>query len=368
MAEHKKQHFVPQFYMKNFSADAERRRISLYAIGAGRHVAGASIKDQAHKEYFYGKAGVEDKLSQLEAVVSPIIAKAIADNTLPELMSEGHLMLLTFVLFQDARTPAMAARMNERTEKKVKMIAKQFPDLKADADKMKVSDPNAPLTALQIAEELRPFVLDLRWKLLENKTRRFFITSDNPVVLYNRFLEKRQPQTGNTGLNCRGLQIFMPLGPRHLLMLYDGDVYRFGSRNPLETLIEIIEWDVEALNVLQAANAHGVLYFHADTDLQQLRDTVKRAERYRGSSRVEIKECVGIGPGGQKGPLIMSLKPELRVGLALDCVGIIPAAAGQRLEDSLALLRDPERVRRFQEARMKGGYDARRFIESYLGR
>ncbi len=90
MAENKRQHFVPQFYMRKFSVDAERKLISLYVIDGERHVPAASIRDQAYEDYFYGKAGVEDDLKELEAVVSPIIAKAIGENALPERMSEGH--------------------------------------------------------------------------------------------------------------------------------------------------------------------------------------------------------------------------------------------------------------------------------------
>lgn len=47
MAEKKKQHFVPQFYMRNFAVDPEKRRISLFLIDADRHVPAATIKDQA---------------------------------------------------------------------------------------------------------------------------------------------------------------------------------------------------------------------------------------------------------------------------------------------------------------------------------
>src|SRR6516162_3995352 len=129
MAEKKKQHFVPRFYLRNFSFE-DGRRISLFLIDDDKHVPGASIKDQAYKNYLYGKAGAEDKLSALEAAVSPIVAKAITENILPDPKSEAHHSLLTFVLFQHARTPALAASLNEHTEKFVRLIARDFPDLK----------------------------------------------------------------------------------------------------------------------------------------------------------------------------------------------------------------------------------------------
>jgi hypothetical protein len=63
-------------------------------------------------------------LSRLEATVSPIIAKAIAENTLPDPKSKGWHALLSFVLFQHARTPAKADETNEGIEKLLKRLAK----------------------------------------------------------------------------------------------------------------------------------------------------------------------------------------------------------------------------------------------------
>jgi hypothetical protein len=220
------------------------------------------------------------------------------------------------------------------------------------------------------AAEICPFVLDLQYKLLENKTGRLFITSDNPTVRYNQFLERRGPQFGTTGWQCKGLQIFLPLGPRHLLMLYDGEVYRVGGRKHLETRVEITnEWDVEALNILQAANAEDVLYFHAATERQHVLDAVTRAGRHRRADRIEVGEYDGIGPGGERGRLLMASKVDLRTGLDLLCVGILPSAAGLRLDNPQALLRDPEGVYQFQVARMgRSGVDARGLVDYFRGR
>jgi hypothetical protein len=252
VSKQKKQHFVPQFYLRNFSGDPNRNTVALYVIQTGKHVPAAPIKGQAYEDYLYGQGGVEDALGKLEAAASPLITAAITGNTLPALGSDGHHALLTFVLFQGARTPAMAAMINEQTEKLARTVAQGLPDLKGEAESIRACDPGAPVMALRVATELRRFVLDLRWKLLENRTARLFITSDNPAVHYNQFLESRNRIGGNTGLDARGLQFFLPLGPRHLLMLYDGAVYRVGGRRHLETHIEVTqEADVRTLNVLQ---------------------------------------------------------------------------------------------------------------------
>jgi hypothetical protein len=71
--------------------------------------------------------------------------------------------------------------------------------------------------------------LDLRWKLLQNKTDLPFITSDHPAVRYNQFLEPRIRSGSNTGLVARGLQMFLPLSPKHVLVLFDSETYKVGG-------------------------------------------------------------------------------------------------------------------------------------------
>jgi hypothetical protein len=74
-----------------------------------------------------------------------------------------------------------------------------------------------------------PLLLDLHNKLLINKTSVEFITSDHPIVMYNQLLTFRTFGS-NCGVACKGLQIFYPLDPKKVLMLYDGQIYRVGSK------------------------------------------------------------------------------------------------------------------------------------------
>lgn len=370
MAKNKKQHFVPQFYMRNFALDAEKKRIALFLIGDDTPVPTAAIRDQAYEDYFYGTGGVEGALSRLEGRTSPIIADAIAKHVLPEQKSEDHLTLLTFALFQSARTPVTATGMNKLAEKLLKTLAKDIPDVKERAEAIQVNDRRAPVIALQALDEIRHFATDLRLKLLENKARRLFITSDNPAVRYNQFLEKNNAKGGNTGIQCIGLQIFLPLDSRHLLMIYDDDVYRVGGagRKHFETHIEITEADVAALNVLQAANADEVLYYSPDTDLGHVREAIALAKPYRSAERVSLTEHLAIGPDGRPGKLLAGSDVDLQIGLVLDCAVVRGGASGRCGKPQAAYLRNPDQVARFQEARMQGPHDIRRLVESFLSR
>jgi len=76
MTTKKNQHFVPKFYLRNFSYEMNNKEIGIYNINTGFSYNKAPIKGQAYKSYFYGKDNdVEDKLSKAEGFTSFIFKK-----------------------------------------------------------------------------------------------------------------------------------------------------------------------------------------------------------------------------------------------------------------------------------------------------
>ena len=49
---HKFQHYVPQFYLKNFSSN--NKSVGIYNFNVNKYISNASIKDNFGKNYFYG--------------------------------------------------------------------------------------------------------------------------------------------------------------------------------------------------------------------------------------------------------------------------------------------------------------------------
>jgi hypothetical protein len=367
MPEQKRQHFVPQFYLRNFSVDPNRKLICLYALRSGVLKRDVPIKEQGYEDYYYGKDnGVESALGKLEQVVSPIIARALTDNLLPTPGSADHAALLKFVILQHDRTPARAAVLNEAMEKTIKTLANGFEDLRNKAREFEMDGKETPLIALASAEELSQFANDLAWKLAGNKTSRPFLASDHPAVFYNQFLETRKEGGGITGIASRGLQIFFPLGPRHLLMLYDKNVYRVGGRKQFDAYIETsIESDVAGFNSLQAANADEVLYFSADASDSHVREAIERGMPFRPSEKTVVRELPAIGPNGEAIGSIIDCSPnDVRLGFRPSFCAILPSATPPKDRWSVEL-RDPKRVAQFQEQIMqKMPIDPRQFLES----
>lgn len=53
MAKNKKQHFVPRFYLRKFSADG--RSVNIWNLTNEKRIQGANLKNQCYKDYFYGE-------------------------------------------------------------------------------------------------------------------------------------------------------------------------------------------------------------------------------------------------------------------------------------------------------------------------
>jgi hypothetical protein len=55
LAENKKQHYVPKFYLKYFSNNEEGKSIGVYNLKVGKFIRYSNLENQAFENYFYGK-------------------------------------------------------------------------------------------------------------------------------------------------------------------------------------------------------------------------------------------------------------------------------------------------------------------------
>jgi hypothetical protein len=139
-------------------------------------------------------------------------------------------------------------------------------------------------------------------------------------------------------------------------MMYDGGVYRVGGRKHLEPCIEVQEPDVAALNALQAANADELLFFNPHTEVDHVTEAVAAGRKYHLVERASVQRYEGMSE--KTGTVILTSRAELRVGLVLPSVVILPHAAGPQLSKHIMQLRDPEFVRicRDFQSEVKAGH------------
>ena len=274
MAKNKRQHYVPQHYLKGFSQDRERfNRYNLKTKESSQK----SIKKSCQISYFYGEE-LEKVLQKIENEQAPVLYKLIETQNLESLTSDDFYYLCSFLLLQHTRTndsKILADKMFEEIVSKfLKPMMKSDEDIlkkgytKEYIDSCKIQCPDFFKIGMQAAIEGVESISDLKLILIINKTDKKFICSDAPVVLYNY---KQMKNGSATGFQSKGLQIFCPLTENILLLLIDNDLYDLKVDNSSKIFIDNGS-DIDSINKLQIFNCLDNLYFSRIEDADYVRN------------------------------------------------------------------------------------------------
>lgn len=270
MPDRKNQHYVPQFYLDAWAVD---KRVDTQVLESGT-VFNQSRTEVCARNYFYGNPAVEGELADLEGYHSWPIKKLRQDSSLTDLSDTYLKLLYSFVTTQRFRTKSVKSDIE---------FAEEFLEegVKKDLERDRCEDKIERETELTDEEKKKQLVdghligihhqqlvraifgfiglSDLEAVMLRNVTDKEFVVSDAPVVHDNpRFKKIRGP--GMIGLGNQGLQVFCPLGPSRILLLYDPWVYSFDCNSKRQVLVEDSEV-VDELNLLQYHNADSIIMF-----------------------------------------------------------------------------------------------------------
>ncbi len=172
MPDKKKQHFVPRFYLKNFSLNSSGKTIGIFNISSRKFIASGNLKDQAYKNYFYGRdPKIEDALGELEEAAAKIIQNILAQNSVPITRSKEHYAILTFVIFLSARTVYRVDELNEAADKLIKAVFSKDSSVSPYLDKGRFSLTQPTHMALNEAALCLPITFDLCFKLVIKKLK-----------------------------------------------------------------------------------------------------------------------------------------------------------------------------------------------------
>ena len=225
MSQAKKQHYVPKFYLKNFSINSNRKTIQcLDKVNLRSHISNFKVIAQEEKFNESDSQDIEDNLSKIENDASKLINNFLDNPKYKRLNSEPFkLKLAYFILIQLIRTKEVRNRPIDGINS-----LKSYMSNKHDLKDSEIKKFNQLLNKDEIKEAHLDFIqddnLDLlegifckKWILLKNQTSMNFWTSDNPVVKYNPY--------GNLGLIIDGIQLFFPLSPKFSLCILDPVCY-----------------------------------------------------------------------------------------------------------------------------------------------
>lgn len=216
-------HFLPQFYLKNFTDDKG------FLFEFDRSTKSFSYKTphgtgwQRNFYRYRGKDGqthtdIETELlREIEDRTKPVIDKINKGLSLDYSDKE---VLAVFVAFQHTRVPDFFKGMDEMTQAMVDKITEwEFPNEKI---LVKVPKEHNLKTMMMLAKEIVPIFLVLDWTLLRAPKSTAFITSDSPFFIVpppgrnkNNFHER------GVGIVTPGAQKCMPLSSSVCIVMGD---------------------------------------------------------------------------------------------------------------------------------------------------
>ena len=377
MPKNKKHHYVPKFYLKRFSSD--KRSICLYNIPKQLYVKNANLRNQCYQDYFYGKENTtEYAISGMEGEISNLYRFIDNVNSLPPPFTDPHVALVMSILIQLSRTKYQADALDEMNDKLLKHVFKEkieseFKDVNIDDYIIGIKDVANYSMGLTVGNY--PLLLDLRYKLLINRTGVEFITSDNPIVMYNQLLSVRNIGS-NTGLSVKGLQILFPLDPNKMIIMYDNKSYRVGNDGH-NTVVLLNVKDVYNLNALQACSCYENVYFNDPN--QNVVAMHKKVKPFLRKDKSGIKVFPGQNTKYHKSEILMNYREDIKFNLTLSFLSTRISAKEwrssiQKLKIQPAVfLRDEEYhkiVDEFNESVKSGTYsytDFLKFMDAKIG-
>ncbi|MCK4357406.1 MAG: DUF4238 domain-containing protein [Candidatus Cloacimonetes bacterium] len=352
MPEKKRHHYVPQLYLKYFSKD--KKTISVFSHKENRIVArNAPIKRQCYKNYLYSKhKKYEDVISSIEDKSKKIIDDILLSKTIPRKKNSDYSLLLLFILFQSARTLFATEQVNENLNKMGKLILKEAIRLKKhkginpkDIDELQLNWDEPALLNLQSVSQILPLLYDLECKIIINETTNEFITSDNPVILYNKFYLK--DELNYTGFASKGLIIMFPLTPNFSLIFFDSMIYKIGGKKLHKPVYCKNKSDVDEINMLQMINAHNTTYSFSMEE-KYLIKLSSIASKYRFEEKTIVKESELFEPiNGKKSKIIWTSRPKIKYNLNVSFIKIRKKITDSYLKQKL--VRDPLLVKLHKE-------------------
>lgn len=223
-----RQHTVPRFLLKHFSAPGKGKRRRLHAFDkAGGRAYSTTPDDATVRNTFYNLADHPDRLSLepllgiYESKAAPVILALLQHKDILRLTPEERYKLAVFVAVQRARTLGEQQRISDVISAIRNKVAAIGATPEQISEALGVSDERDTqhlfLHLLVDQAEIVEHILAKDWYLFETTAAEPFYISDNPVVLKNR---NDFGLYGNLGLGVPGIEIYLPLSSTLMLAMY----------------------------------------------------------------------------------------------------------------------------------------------------
>lgn len=330
----KNQYYIPKFYLKYFSFQKNQREIGILNLKNNFFKKNVALRDQCSSKYFYGEDEViENYLSKLEGYFAQIFRNIIENEEINKKNKKELYELLTFVLFTDLRSLT--------TIENLKNLPNRLNELNLDISFSEISQQESVKITFSNVKAILPFILDLDYKLLKNKTNTKFISSDYPIAKYNLLYENVPTYFSVNGYRSKGLLIFLPLSPNLTIIFFDKSTYKVGNKR--ETSINIFdEKEINQLNILQILNGNQTIFFDGSVTEKYIFQLKDDSERFQKSNEVQTTKANFKRSNGilEKDSLIVHLKKDSFIKLKIHSLKIHSGCNPKNIDSTKINLRN----------------------------
>lgn len=259
MSAKKNQHYVPQSYLRLFSNDG--KNIGVYHINEDKIIPSAAISNQVSEDYFYSKdIRIEEDLDYMESKGMLAFHKLI-NRPQYKLHEVERFNIICYIVLQYGRTLKAVNKLEASTNEYGMRLFKEFYGQNEIDPHLRYGFKEPGASALNIICNCILGCCDLSYKVLEidRNIVSHFITSDNPVCLFNPLFDMFGYKDA-IALGQRGLCMLMPLTPRIVIVLFDHDVYKMGNRSSYSIIKQYN--DINIINRIIASSANEILIFN----------------------------------------------------------------------------------------------------------
>jgi hypothetical protein len=262
------QHLVPKVYLRPFCIPLKKQeQVYVHDFSTGRSFC-ASIGKVAVQHHFYTlnlaierpSYEIENALCKIESDVQPLITELIQTQTLfvdPQKRERFSKFLATLLMRSRQSLEVIYAFREEVRSGLVKGNANPHHD-KLAADELFSLDTNGMRElfakfVIKLARPLSEKFESMNWRLLLAEEDHF-VTSENPLVIYNETDER-------WGLGSKGTHIHLPISPKHLL------VFSNKTSDTTDGTFPISKTGVIGINGLTVLGAERYLFSHANFEV-----------------------------------------------------------------------------------------------------
>ncbi|QSX00997.1 DUF4238 domain-containing protein [Haloterrigena alkaliphila] len=293
----KSQHYVPRHYLAFFNDDDRTGYLPIYHLESGREFE-ERIAKLCTRNYFYEEGRkLEDAFTRIENAYLPVLRKIRKTESLDGLSQMDLRHLGGFILFQRARTRGMRIALEEIVQILGERIAsgeleRDIPDESVELLRTSPEKFSRRLHMRKLFEAFSwyPLLKGLEPLLVVNESPSEFIASDHPIVLDNPYFRNEPAYAIGRWESC-GLQVFCPLGPDLLLLLYDPECYQLREEGNRITVSDSAV--VERINNLQLIHCLDLVCYRTPGRREEFQRRQNTLSEYTGYPVYYIDEFDG---------------------------------------------------------------------------